>query len=447
MIANNAAGNLEKLHSIQAEKSVLGLVLIDNAIYEEIGDLLTIDDFHNQLNKDIYKIIAMLFKELNYADPIRIIETFRTQGKTYENIDSYITSLIETAPSGANVNSYIKILNEKRAIRKLFDETNAIREDIFSHEGNFEHLIDDAERRILEVGEIIKSRKSTYYDLKSILTPFVDKISKLMANKQSVTGVPTGFIDLDKILSGLQPSDLVILAGRPAMGKTAFAINIAANAAIQHQKSVAIFSLEMSKEQIVARLVSSVGMLDAQNIRSGWLKEEEYGKLISTVDVLSKSKMYIDDTPAISIHALLARSRRIKKERDIDLIVVDYLQLMRSGDNYENRVQEISSISMGLKRIAKELNIPVLALSQLSRKLEDRPEKRPLLSDLRESGSIEQDADIVLFVYREEVYKKNDPNLVGLGEIIISKHRNGPIGNVKVTFQNQFTRFDNYQAP
>ncbi|MBF0419638.1 MAG: replicative DNA helicase, partial [Magnetococcales bacterium] len=348
-------------------------------------------------------------------------------------------------PSSYNVRSYIKILKEKKILRYLTEELKEINEKIFSGKVDIDLFLDEIESRILNVGDHFKSRQSSYATMKAILSPFIAKVTRLMEEKKGVTGVTTGFVRLDKMLSGMQPSDLLILAGRPSMGKTAFAMNIAVNAAIGGQCPVGIFSLEMSREQIVSRMMSSTGRIDAHNLRSGNLRDDEFAKLSDTADYLSKTEIFIDDTPALSIHTLLARARRLKKERNIQLIVVDYLQLMRGEAGMENRVQEITNISQGLKRIAKEINIPVLALSQLSRKVEDRPDKRPILSDLRESGSIEQDADVVMFIHREEYYKKDDVSLQGVAEVIIAKHRNGPVGSVKLAFINKYTRFDNLE--
>ncbi|MBF0165968.1 MAG: replicative DNA helicase, partial [Magnetococcales bacterium] len=258
---------------------------------------------------------------------------------------------------------------------------------------------------------------------------------------------PTGFTDLDRLLSGLQKSDLLILAGRPAMGKTTLVMNMAANAAMDHNAPVAVFSLEMSKEQLATRLLASTARVDAQGLRTGRVRDEDYNKLVHAAQSLSQAPIYIDDSPALSILSLRAKARRLKREKGIQLLVVDYLQLMQADGDQENRVQEISQISRGLKGIAKELDIPVLALSQLSRKVEERPNKKPILSDLRESGSIEQDADIVLFVHREEVYKENDPSLAGLAEVIVAKQRNGPTGTIRLSFQKQYTRFENHASP
>ncbi|MBF0629373.1 MAG: replicative DNA helicase [Magnetococcales bacterium] len=436
---------LERLFSLSVEKSVLGSLLLDNTNFDTITGDLTPDDFFSPLNQELYREIFQAIEKENFVDPVTLVARMGRTGEAEKELKLYILSLIESAPSSYNVRSYIKILKEKRILRYLTDELKDINEKIFAGKVDIDEFLDEIEARILNVGDHFKSRQSSYATMKSVLMPFIAKVEKLMSEKKGVTGVSTGFTRLDHMLSGMQPSDLLILAGRPSMGKTAFAINIAVNAAMSGDCPVGIFSLEMSREQIVSRMISSIGRIDAHNLRSGMIKDEEYEKLTSTADLLSKTSIYIDDTPALSIHALLARARRLKKERNIQLIVLDYLQLMRGEEGMENRVQEITNISQGLKRIAKEINIPVLALSQLSRKVEERPDKRPILSDLRESGSIEQDADVVMFIHREEYYKKDDVNLQGLGEVIIAKHRNGPVGSVKLAFINKFTRFDNLE--
>ncbi|MBF0145269.1 MAG: replicative DNA helicase [Magnetococcales bacterium] len=436
---------LERLFSLSVEKSVLGSLLLDNTNFDTITGDLTPDDFFSPMNQELYREIFQAIEKENFVDPVTLVARMGRTGEAEKELKLYVLSLIESAPSSYNVRSYIKILKEKRILRYLTDELKDINEKIFAGKVDIDEFLDEIEARILNVGDHFKSRQSSYATMKSVLMPFIAKVEKLMSEKKGVTGVSTGFTRLDHMLSGMQPSDLLILAGRPSMGKTAFAINIAVNAAMSGDCPVGIFSLEMSREQIVSRMISSIGRIDAHNLRSGMIKDEEYEKLTSTADLLSKTSIYIDDTPALSIHALLARARRLKKERNIQLIVLDYLQLMRGEEGMENRVQEITNISQGLKRIAKEINIPVLALSQLSRKVEERPDKRPILSDLRESGSIEQDADVVMFIHREEYYKKDDVNLQGLGEVIIAKHRNGPVGSVKLAFINKFTRFDNLE--
>lgn len=436
---------LERLFSLSVEKSVLGSMLMDNENFDTITGELTAEDFFTPLNRELYEEIYQALEKERFVDPVTLIVKMGRTGEAEKELKLYVLSLLESAPSSYNVRSYIKILKEKRILRFLNDELKDINEKIFNEKVDIDQFLDEIESRIINVGDHFKSRQSSYATMKAIITPFIEKVEKLMSEKKGVTGVATGFTRLDKMLTGLQPSDLIILAGRPSMGKTAFAINIAVNAAMDHNCPVGIFSLEMSREQIVSRMLSSIGRIDAHDLRSGMLKQEEYGKLINTADRLAKTSIFIDDTPAISIHALLARARRLKKDQNVQLIVVDYLQLMKGESGMENRVQEITNISQGLKRIAKEINIPVLALSQLSRKVEERPDKRPILSDLRESGSIEQDADVVMFIHREEYYKKDDVNLQGVGEVIIAKQRNGPTGSVKLSFINKFTRFDNLE--
>ncbi|HIJ83256.1 MAG: primary replicative DNA helicase [Magnetococcales bacterium] len=436
---------LERLYSVSVEKTILGSLLLDNSNFDTITEELTPDDFFVPLNQQLYKEIFQAIEKESFVDTVTLVSKMGRTGEAEKELQLYVLGLLDSAPSSYNIRSYIKILKEKRILRFLTDELKDINEKIFTEKVEIDPFLDEIEARILRVGDQFKSRQSSYATMKTILMPFMAKVDKLMSEKKGVTGVPTGFVRLDKMLTGMQPSDLLILAARPSMGKTALAINIAVNAAMNSDCPVGIFSLEMSRDQIVARMLSSLGRIDAQNLRLGQFKDDEYQKLIHTADRLSKAGIYIDDTPAISIHTLLARARRLKKERDIQLIVVDYLQLMKGEAGMENRVQEITNISQGLKRIAKEINIPVLALSQLSRKVEERPDKRPILSDLRESGSIEQDADVVMFIHREEYYKKDDVNLQGIGEVIIAKHRNGPTGSVKLQFTHKFTRFDNLE--
>jgi replicative DNA helicase len=429
-----------------AEQSVLGAILLDSTIYDQVADILQASDFYAGAHRVIFQAIAQLLEQGEPADPVTLQQFLQKQDELQTVGGSgYLAQLIDTVPSTANAAAYARLVRDKSLLRELAKQATTIIESIYQGKNiPLDKLLDEAEQRIFSVGEGRTLRTANYFPLKSVLMPVLHSIEQQMKLKGTVTGVPTGYVDLDRMLSGLQNSDLLILAGRPSMGKTSFAMNIAANAAIDHQVPVAVFSLEMSKEQLVSRMLSSSARIDAQKLRTGWLDERDYGQLISTATRLSDAPLYIDDTPAISISALRARARRMRREQKIQLILIDYLQLMQGELKTENRVQEISQISRGLKALAKELNIPVIALSQLSRKLEDRPNKRPILSDLRESGAIEQDADVVMFVFREEVYKENDPSLTGLAEIIIAKQRNGPTGKVKLTFQKQFTRFENH---
>lgn len=429
-----------------AEQSVLGAILLDNSIHDQVADILNPADFYAGAHRVIYQAICTLLDRGEPADPI-VLQQFLQKDDALQSVggSGYLAQLIETVPSTANAGAYARLVRDKSLLRELAQQATHIVESVYQNKSiPTDALLDDAEQRIFSVGEGRTQRSGQYASLKSVLMPVLHTIDTLMKHKGAITGVATGFTDLDKMLAGLQKSDLLILAGRPSMGKTSFAMNIATNAAVDHHVPVAVFSLEMSKEQLVSRMLSSAARIDAQKLRTGYLDDKDYGQLISMANHLSQAPLYIDDTPAITIAALRARARRMKREKKIQLILIDYLQLMQGELKTENRVQEISQISRGLKSLAKELNIPIIALSQLSRKLEERPNKRPLLSDLRESGAIEQDADVVLFVFREEVYKDNDPALVGLAEIIVAKQRNGPTGKVKLTFLKQFTRFENY---
>ncbi|MBF0187292.1 MAG: replicative DNA helicase [Magnetococcales bacterium] len=434
--------------SMAAEQSVLGSVLLDNGVLEQIADLLTPDDFYVGAHQTIYRVMLDLFERNEVSDPVILTEVLDRNAEL-ESVGGavYISRLAMTVPTAANARSYARLVHDKAVLRDMAREATTIVENVHKTRGlKVDEVIDDAESRIFSVAERKDQRRSSYHSLNQVIMPVFERLENLMDRGDDVTGVPTGFTDLDAKLAGLQPSDLLILAGRPAMGKTALAMNIAANAAIDHEMPVAVFSLEMSKEQLATRLLASQGRIDAQGLRTGRLSEEDYHKLTQAASELGKTPIYIDDTPALTITALRAKARRLKRERNIRLIVVDYLQLMRAPNAGENRVQEISMISQGLKAIAKEMNVPVIALSQLSRSVEGRTDKRPILSDLRESGSIEQDADVVMFVFREEYYKQEDTSLHGKAELIVSKQRNGPTGTVNLTFLHQYTRFENFTS-
>ncbi|MBF0370012.1 MAG: replicative DNA helicase [Magnetococcales bacterium] len=437
-------------YSMEAEQSVLGAILLDNDTLDQVADVLAPDDFYVAAHRIVFKAIQTLDDRGEPADTV-ILKQYLEKQEELTSIGgaAYLAELVNTVPAIANVKAYARLVHDKSVLRELARQATGIVEGVYRDpRRKVDEVLDDAEQRIFSVAEGRDQRRSAYYDVKSILTPVFERIDKLMERKEAVTGVPSGYEDMDKMTAGLQPSDLIILAGRPSMGKTALAMNIAENAALGHKVGVGVFSLEMSKEQLVMRLLASTARVDAQGLRTGWIKDDEYGRLINAAGELSAAPLYIDDTPAISVMALRSKARRLKREKDIQMIVVDYLQLMTgSSGSSDNRVQEISEISRGLKSVAKELSIPVIALSQLSREVEKRPDKRPILSDLRESGAIEQDADVVMFVYREEVYKKDDPSLEGLAEAIIAKQRNGPVGAVKLTFLKKFTRFENHAAP
>ncbi|MBF0126030.1 MAG: replicative DNA helicase [Magnetococcales bacterium] len=435
-------------YSHEAEQSVLGAILLDNSVMDHVADLLVPEDFYVGAHRIAFQAMLAILERGEPADPI-ILKEYLEKNNELEAVGGagYFARLIDTVPATANAKSYAHLVRDKAIMRTLAQTASSIADEVYQDTSQpVDHLLDSAEQRIFAVGENRSRRRSNYTDLKSILPPIFERLERLMSRQEAVTGVPTGFTDLDRLLAGLQKSDLLILAGRPAMGKTSLVMNMAINAALDHQQPVAVFSLEMSKEQLTTRLLASTARVDAQGLRTGKIRDEDYNKLVHAAQELSQAPVYIDDAPSLSIMSLRAKARRLKREKGIQLLVVDYLQLMQGENTQENRVQEISQISRGLKGLAKELDIPVLALSQLSRKVEERPNKRPILSDLRESGSIEQDADIVLFVYREEVYKENDPSLAGLAEVIIAKQRNGPTGTVRLTFQKQYTRFENHAS-
>lgn len=435
-------------YSREAEQSVLGAVLLDNEIMDQVADILGADDFYIGAHQTIFRALRALTDRGEPADPITLRQFLeKEQGMDSVGGLGYLMQLVDSVPTTANAKAYARLVHDKAVLRELTHQATQVVEAVFRGEGRVEELLDTAEQRIFGVGERMEQRRSNYHDLKSIMREVFNRIERLMEHRDSVTGIPSGYVDLDRLTAGLQPSDLIILAGRPSMGKTALAMNIAANAAMDHGHPVGVFSLEMSKEQLAMRLLTSTARIDAQNMRTGRIRDDEYARLTQAATLLSESPIYVDDTPAISVASLRAKARRLKREKGIKMLVVDYLQLMKGSASTDNRVQEISEISQGLKAVAKELSIPVIALSQLSRQVESRPDKRPILSDLRESGSIEQDADIVMFVFREEYYKPNDPSLNGLAELIVAKQRNGPTGTIKLTFLHSHTRFENYANP
>nr|CRH07854.1 Replicative DNA helicase [Candidatus Magnetococcus massalia] len=431
--------------SREAEQSVLGAVMLDNSVMDQIADVITADDFYMGAHQKIFISMIQLLERGEPVDPV-VLRQYLERSEELDAIGgpSYLGELVTTVPTTANAMAYARMVRDKATLRALAQEATEIVERCYTNDAPVETLVEEAEQKIFQISEAKDTQRSSYADIKSVMVPVFERIEKLMESSASVTGVPTGFTDVDNQLAGLQPSDLLILAGRPSMGKTALAMNIAANAALHHNEPVAVFSLEMSKEQLAMRMLSSEARIDAQGLRTGNISTDDYQKLTNAATLLSKAPIYIDDTPAISITALRAKARRLKRDKGLKLILVDYLQLMRGSTDTDNRVQEISQISQGLKAIAKEVSVPVIALSQLSRQVESRPDKRPILSDLRESGSIEQDADVVMFVFREEYYKREDPDLKGKAELIVAKQRNGPVGIIKLAFQHQFTRFENF---
>lgn len=427
--------------ALKAELSLLGGVLVDNAMLPDVMELLSAEDFSKEAHQLIFATVLDLFEKDVPCDFITLTETLETKGK----LDavggaSYISALMDYVTSTANVRHYAELVRQKSLLRTMITTANEIALAGYQQHEDISEYLDQAEAKIFQVGE--RRLKKSFTHVARIIGPALKLIEDLYSRKEAITGLPTGFERLDMMLSGLQPSDLLILAARPAMGKTSFALNLCSNAAIRAGAAVAIFSLEMSKEQLVNRFLCAEARIDAGKFRTGFLADADWPKLTSAAGTVADAPIYIDDTPGISVLEMRAKVRRLAAERPLGLIMVDYLQLMRGRGGNQSREQEISEISRGLKGLAKELSVPVLALSQLNRGLESRNDKRPMMSDLRESGAIEQDADVIMFIYRDEVYNK-ETEAKGIAEIIIGKQRNGPTGVIKLKFFNQYTRFDN----
>jgi replicative DNA helicase len=430
-------------HSIDAEQAVLGGLMLDEHAWERIADKLGEEDFYRKDHRLIFRAIGDLASRNQPCDAVTLGEWFESSGLADEvGGVAYVIQLANATPSAANILAYAGIVREKSVLRQLIEAGTQIVGDGFQPEGRkSEEILAEAEQRVFHIAETGARGKKSYVEMRAAVHEAFQILSRRYESKDAVTGLATGFADLDEMTSGLQPADLIIVAARPSMGKTALAVNMAEHAAIKSRKAVAIFSMEMSASQLAFRLISSLGRIDQQHLRNGDLAEEDWPRVTSAITLLSETKILIDDTPALSPAELRARARRMKRQYDLGLIVVDYLQLMAVPGNKENRATEISEISRGLKALAKELNIPVIALSQLNRSLEQRTDKRPVMADLRESGAIEQDADVILFIYRDEYYDKESADK-GLAEIIIGKQRNGPTGTVKLTFLGRYTRFE-----
>jgi replicative DNA helicase len=446
------AGRRVPPQSIEAEMSVLGGVLLDNDAINRVLEILVPDDLYREPHRKIMRAMIDLSERREPCDLITLTMNLKKTGELEEvGGGAYLATLVEYVPTAANIAYYCKIVKEKAIARHLITAATDIVTRGFEEKSDLEALLDDAQRVIFDISE--NKLKPSFYPVKSILKDAFKTLEMLCERKDHVTGCPTGYVDLDKMTAGFQPGDLIIIAGRPSMGKTAFALNVAQHAAIHAEPAqpVVIFSLEMSKEQLVMRLLCSEARVDASRIRTGNLTDGDWPRLTKGADRLSKSAIFIDDTPAITVLEMRAKARRLKAEHNIGMVVVDYLQLMRGRENSESRQQEISDISRSLKALAKELHIPVVALSQLNRSLESRTDKRPMMSDLRESGAIEQDADVIMFVYREAVYCEKcknreatcDEDHEKAAEIIIGKQRNGPIGTVNLTFMGEYTKFEN----
>jgi len=433
-------------HSVEAEQSVLGGLMLDNGAWEQVADVLVEQDFYRHDHQLIYRAIAQLMEQSQPVDVITLAEWHDKRDELNQVGEvAYLGMLARNTPTAANIAAYAEIVRERSILRQLIKVGNSISNMAFKPEGmTKEEMLDIAERYVFEIAEKGARRGGGFIQVKEVLSQVVDRIDTLFGKDSHITGLPTGFIDFDNDTTGLQPADLIIVAGRPSMGKTTFAMNIAENAAISSKQPVAVFSMEMPADALAMRMLSSLGRINQQNLRTGKLKDDDWPRLTSAIGLLNDAPLFIDDTPALSPNELRARARRLKREHGLSLIVIDYLQLMQgSGKGGENRATEISEISRSLKALAKELNVPVIALSQLNRSLEQRPDKRPVMSDLRESGAIEQDADLIVFIYRDEVYN-SESEQKGIAEIIIGKQRNGPIGKTKLTFQGQFTKFENF---
>jgi replicative DNA helicase len=432
-------------HSIEAEQAVLGGVFLDQEAWVKVVERVTEADFYRRDHRVIFSAISGLDAEGQPFDIVTVAEWLENRQLLDEAGGlSYLAAVAENTPSASNIAAYADIVRKRSILRQLISATTEIGETVFNPMGrSSEEILDNAEQAVFEIAEQENRGRKSYKQIKDLLAIAIDRVDELFHKDSPITGIPTGFDDLDNLTAGLQPSDLVIIAGRPSMGKTAFAINIAEHAAIKEKKTVAIFSMEMPGEQLAMRMMASLGMIDQQKLRTGKLQDDDWPRLTSTVAMMQETKMFIDDTPALTPAELRARCRRISREHGLDMIVIDYLQLMQVAGTTENRATEISEISRSLKAMAKELKVPVIALSQLNRSLEQRPNKRPMMSDLRESGAIEQDADVIAFIYRDEVYDEDSADK-GIAEIIVGKQRNGPIGTVRLAFRGQFTRFENY---
>ncbi|TCO41777.1 replicative DNA helicase [Dokdonella fugitiva] len=440
--------NIEALrvppHSVEAEQAVLGGLMLSPDSWDRVADRLVEDDFYRKDHRLIYRAIGELSAKGMPYDAVTLGDWFQAQNLSdLVGGASYVIELANSTPSAANITAYADIVREKSVLRQLIDAGTEIAGDAFQPEGrSSQELLEVAEQKVFHIAEAGARGRKGFVPMRSAVKEAFQILHQRYENRGSVTGLPTGFIDLDEMTAGLQPSDLIIVAARPSMGKTAFSVNMAEYAALKTKKAVAVFSMEMSASQLAFRLISSLGRINQQHLRTGDLAEEEWPRVTNAITLLSEAKIFIDDTPALSPSELRARSRRLKREHDLGLIVIDYLQLMQVPGTKENRATEISEISRSLKALAKELNVPVIALSQLNRSLEQRTDKRPVMADLRESGAIEQDADVIMFIYRDEYYNPESGEK-GVAEIIIGKQRNGPTGVVKLAFLGHYTKFEN----
>ena len=435
-------------HSVEAEQSVLGGLLLDNAAWDRIADFLSQGDFYRYDHRIIFEHIGRLIASTRPADVVTVYEALTTSVKAEEVGGlAYLNALAQNTPSAANIRRYAEIVRDRAVLRRLVSVADEISADAFNPQGKeVRQLLDEAESKVFSIAEEGARGNQGFLEIGLLLTQVVERIDTLYhtANPSDVTGTPTGFVDLDRMTSGMHGGELIIVAGRPSMGKTAFSMNIGEYVAVEYGLPVAVFSMEMPGTQLTMRMLGSIGRLDQHRMRTGRLTDEDWPKLTHAVQKMSEAQLFIDETGGLNPMELRSRARRLARQcGKLGLIIVDYLQLMSGSSAGENRATEISEISRSLKSLAKELDVPVIALSQLNRGLEQRPNKRPVMSDLRESGAIEQDADVILFIYRDEVYNPDSPDK-GTAEIIIGKQRNGPIGPVRLTFLGQYTKFDNF---
>ena len=430
-------------HNAEAEQTVLASAMIDHIAVEKVINLLSYDDFYFEANKEIYDSIKQIHLQNIPVDIVTVSEELKKRGKIdYVGGFEYLAQLTENIITSKNVEAYCNIIREKSTLRKLISASNEILEKSYKEDDDVQKIIELAESRIFAVSQ--NRSTNSFAEIQDVLMTVFNQLEERAKSQGNITGLTTGYTDLDRMTSGLQKSDLILLAARPSMGKTALALNIAMNA-VKTGASVAMFSLEMSKEQYVQRIISMESMVDSTKLRTGDLDDDDWTRLISTMSAISSYKIYIDDTPSVSLFELMSKCRRLKIEKGLDLIIVDYLQLMTYGGRTDSRQQEISNISRGLKSIARELDCPVMALSQLSRAPELRNDHRPIMSDLRESGAIEQDADVVMMLYRDEYYYKEESDRKGITDVIIAKQRNGPVGTVELAWIGQYTKFGNIQ--
>jgi replicative DNA helicase len=433
-------------HSLEAEQAVLGGLMLDNRTWDSIADRLVASDFYRRDHQLIFESIADLAARGEPSDAVTVSEWLERKALAEQTGGLiYLAGLVRDTPSAANIRAYAEIVRERATLRRLISVGGEIAASAYDPEGRSAHeIVDEAERRVFEIAEAGNKVGSGFVPLKNELGAVIDRLDMLHQNKGQLTGVSTGFTELDRMTAGLQKGDLIVIAGRPSMGKTTFALNIAENAAFGPKKaSVGIFSMEMSREQLAFRMISSLGRVDQSLLRIGNFGDEEWSRINTAIAMMQNAPIHIDDTGALTPTEVRARARRLKREHGLDLIVLDYLQLMQVPGTKENRATEISEISRSLKALAKELAVPVIALSQLNRSVEQRTDKKPVMSDLRESGAIEQDADVIMMIYREEVYDKNTTRK-GIADIIIAKQRNGEIGEIALTFLGKYTKFENF---